>query len=287
MEFENVERRSGLTPETFAKEYLIPRKPVILTDFASNWKALDKWSFDFFRNRFRGYPVGLDNASYHAAGKGYMGHAQTMPFDQFIDAIEHQEIDLRLHLFQPLKVAPELMDDIQKPTIMKGFIDTFPFMFFGGKGSKLPLHYDIDRAHVFLTHFQTTKEVYLFPYEERALIYQHPFTVQAKAPVLPPNYQEFPASAFAKGLKATLHHGETLFMPRLFWHFVYYSDSGFSLALRANDSVLERIRGGVNLARHAIMDKGLNAVMGQRWQTYKQQQAWSNAEVEMRRRQGS
>eukprot|EP00903_Cladosiphon_okamuranus_P006136 g6039.t1 len=41
-----VDRRAGLTPEEFRRLYEEPNKPVVLTDAAASWPALDKWTRD-------------------------------------------------------------------------------------------------------------------------------------------------------------------------------------------------------------------------------------------------
>ena len=47
-----VERRSGVSPEEFFREYVTKNRPVILTDVLSGWRALDKWTPEFFRERY-------------------------------------------------------------------------------------------------------------------------------------------------------------------------------------------------------------------------------------------
>jgi len=47
-----VERRTGLTPETFAAEYLGSMKPVVFTDLTANWPAREKWTVEHFKSKY-------------------------------------------------------------------------------------------------------------------------------------------------------------------------------------------------------------------------------------------
>jgi len=41
---DNIDRRSNLSLEEFMVEYLIPNKPVVITDVVTKWPAFQKWS---------------------------------------------------------------------------------------------------------------------------------------------------------------------------------------------------------------------------------------------------
>jgi hypothetical protein len=46
-----VERRVGLTPEQFRREYFVPGKPVVLEGAGREWPAVKKWTFEFLMER--------------------------------------------------------------------------------------------------------------------------------------------------------------------------------------------------------------------------------------------
>lgn len=48
----NIERRSGLSFKMFMDEYIIPNRPVILTDASKDWKAYQFFTPDFFKKNF-------------------------------------------------------------------------------------------------------------------------------------------------------------------------------------------------------------------------------------------
>src|SRR5689334_18772156 len=49
-----IERRTNLSYEEFANEYLFPLKPVIVSDALRGWQALRRWTPEFFKREFGG-----------------------------------------------------------------------------------------------------------------------------------------------------------------------------------------------------------------------------------------
>ncbi len=272
-----LDKRKGLSAAAFYEAYQKPKKPVVLTDFAARWPAVEKWTFDFFRKNYGHYTVPICDSAFHRAGDGYMKHSHVMRFGDYLTLIENQPTEKRLHNFQVMRESPELASDFIRPR-MKGLrFFKFALLFFGGAGSRLNLHYDIDCSHVFLTHFITRKEVYLFPPEQAGLLYQHPYTVQSHVDVLNPDLEAFPAFQFTTPHHAVLNHGEALFIPSRWWHYVYYTEGGYSLALRARDSLVNGLRGAYNLARHFVVDKGMNGLRADKWKRWKEREAQHRA----------
>ncbi len=276
MQLKPIEKRSNLSREEFIENYLKPKRPVVFTDLAKDWPALNKWTFQWLRENHGDLEVPLYDNNVHSS-KSYYQAARTMRFGDYLSLIEKGPSDLRIFLFDIFKKAPELKQDIIFPTIMDGFLKSYKFMFFGGQDSVVRLHYDMDCSHVFLTQFQTRKQVILFAPEDSEKIYHHPYTVQSHIDPLNPDYDKFPALKNVTGYEATIGHGETIFMPSLWWHYIKYVDGGYSVALRANDSIFTQVRGGYNLVRHTFIDKGMNLLMGENWKKWKEDKASENA----------
>ncbi|HHS95755.1 MAG TPA: cupin-like domain-containing protein [Phaeodactylibacter sp.] len=268
MKLNPIERVSSLTRKEFEEEYLKKNKPVVFTKLAAEWQATNKWSFQWFRQNYGHIQVPVYDNSFRKAGSKYLCEKTFMPFGDFLNIIEHQETDLRMFLFNIFKEIPELVNDFSTPTITNGFLERFPMMFFGGKGAKVDLHYDLDCATVFITQFQGRKKIILFAPNQSKYLYQHPFTVQSEVPLDQVDYNKYPALKLAHGFETTIDHGETLFMPHLFWHFIYYTDGGFSLSLRRHN-MYTRARGAFNIARHFAIDKGMNLLLGEKWRAFK------------------
>ncbi len=277
MELLPVDRRTGLGREEFYNEYLKPGKPVVFTDLVKDWPATKKWSFEWLREKHGELEVPLFDNNVHKTDS-YFKAARKMALADYLTLIENGPTDLRIFLFDIFKKVPSLVNDIRFPTIMDGFVKSYKFMFFGGEGAEVNLHYDMDCSHVFLTQFQTRKKIVLFSPDESVHLYQHPFTVMSHVHPLKPDFEKYPAARKAKGFETIINHGETLFIPQLWWHYINYVDGGFSLALRANNSILTSLRGAYNLARHTIIDKGMTSILGETWKEYKERKAYETAQ---------
>lgn len=272
-----IERRTGLTREVFIENYLKPHKPVVFTDLSKDWAATTKWTFDYLKNTHGDLDVPVIGPDYHKPGPNYMKSNITMKFGDYLDLIQKGPTAYRIFLWNIMDHAKELVHDVSNPTICDGWVDNYPFMFFGGAGAVTNLHYDIDCSHVFHTHFHTRKHIILFDQQQNRSLYQHPYTVQSHINPLKPDYEKYPALAHAVGHETILTHGETLFIPSLWWHYIVYMDGGFSLSLRSRDSVFTQAKGLWNITRHFVVDKGMNAVWGDGWKRWKERKAIERA----------
>jgi len=264
-----VDKRANLNRESFANEYLSPQKPVVFTDLTKNWTGLSKWTTDFFKNQYGHLQVPVTTPNYSKPGKGYMEPDMTMSFKDYLDLMEKGPIPYRIFLWNLFKHAPELINDFSIPNIMDGFINDFPFMFFGGEGSVTAMHYDIDLSHVFLNQLHGRKRVVLFSHDQSVNLYHLPYTVASYVDINNPDYEKYPALSKVTGYETILYPGESIFIPSGYWHYIEYLDGGFSIALRANESMVRRAKGAINIARHYIVDKGMNKLLGTKWNEMK------------------
>ena len=272
-----IERRTGLTREEFIETYLKPKRPVIFTDLVKDWPATQKWTFEFLKAEYGNLEVPIVGPDFHKPGPNYMKSNMTMKFGEYLDLIQNGPTEYRIFLWNIFDHARELIRDVNNPSICDGWIDKYPFMFFGGAGAVTNLHYDIDCSNVFHTHFHTRKHIVLFDQRQSPFLYQHPYTVQSHVNPLKPDYERFPALKQVQGYETILYHGETLFIPALWWHYIVYMDGGFSISLRTRDNVFTQAKGIWNITRHFVVDKGMNAVMGSRWKTWKETRAKNRA----------
>ena len=222
----------------FEKNYLRPRKPLIIKNMSRDWPAYEKWNLDYMKTVVGDKTVPLYDSSKADPSKPINAAAAEMKFEEYIELIRNTPTDLRIFLFDPIKHAPKLLDDYKAPkALMGGFLDSYPNMFFGGKGSVTFLHYDIDLAHIFHTHFNGRKHVILFENKWKERLYQIPYATYALEDydVERPDFDKFPALKGVKGVEAFLEHGDTLFMPTGYWHWMKYLDGSFSISLRAWD----------------------------------------------------
>src|ERR1700761_6961837 len=271
-----------INKEDFVNNYLKPRKPLIIREQTADWPALQKWTFDYLKETVGDVVVPLYDSSKADPSKPINASAAEMKFGDYINLIQKEPTDLRIFLFDPIKSAPGLLNDYRSPSdLMGGFLDKYPNMFFGGKGSVTFLHYDIDLAHIFHTHFNGRKKVILFDYKWRERLYCIPFATYALEDydIENPDFTKFPALDGIEGQETILEHGDTLFMPTGYWHWMKYLDGSFSISLRAWDSSLLRKTASVyNLVVKGGLDSLLKMTFKARYANYRERLAIKRAE---------
>jgi ribosomal protein L16 Arg81 hydroxylase len=97
-----------------------------------------------------------------------------------------------------------------------------------------------------------------------------------------PDYKKWPALKEASGYKTQLNHGEVLYMPEGYWHYMKYITPGFSMSLRAvarNPRNLGRALYNVFVMRN--YDNWMRKLKGQKWIDWKNEQAISRTRKEL------
>jgi hypothetical protein len=272
---------NDISKSDFEKHYLKTRKPLIIKNMSKTWPAHEKWTLDYMKTVVGDKMVPLYDSSKADPSKPINASAAEMKFEDYIELIKNTPTDLRIFLFDPIKQAPKLLEDYRAPKdLMGGFLDSYPNMFFGGKGSVTFLHYDIDMAHIFHTHFNGRKHVILFENKWKERLYQIPYATYALEDydVENPDFERFPALKGVKGIEAFLEHGDTLFMPTGYWHWMKYLDGSFSISLRAWDkSWAVKAKSLYNLTIQRKFDDFMKANFKDKYMAWKEQLAIKRA----------
>ena len=276
-----------ITKEEFFEKYLKPRKPVVIKNMARKWPAYQKWTMDYMKQAVGDVEVPLYDSSKADPAAPINASAAKMKFADYIDLIEKEPTDLRIFLFDPIKQAPKLLDDYIFPKdLMGGFLEKYPNMFFGGKGSVTYLHYDIDMAHIFHTHFNGRKHILLFDYKWKDRLYQIPYATYALEDydIENPDFTKFPALDGVEGIECYLEHGDTLFMPTGWWHWMKYLDGSFSISLRAWDkSWAVKAHSLWNLTVQRNFDNFMKRNFKAKYMTWKEKKAVERANYALKR----
>lgn len=271
-----------IDPADFAENYLKPRRPLVIKGLTNSWPAREKWTADYLKDVVGNKVVPLYDNSKADPSKPINSAAAQMPFDEYIDLIKSKPTELRIFFFNIFKQAPQLLNDIVLPKdLMGGFIESMPAMFFGGSNSVTFLHYDIDLPHIFHTHFGGRKHVILFENKWKRRLYCLPNATYALEDydVQNPDIKKFPALEGVEGTEVFLEHGDTLFMPTGYWHWMKYIDGSYSLSLRAWDASLTRKAASLyNLAIKGGVDSLLKMVFKGDYAKYREKLAikWAN-----------
>lgn len=277
-----IDTVDSINKEDFVNNYLKPRKPLIIRKATESWPALKKWTFDYLKETVGDITVPLYDSSKADPAAPINASAAEMKFGDYIDLIQTQPTDLRIFLFDPIKYAPGLLEDYRSPgDLMGGFLDKYPNMFFGGKGSVTFLHYDIDLAHIFHTHFNGRKHVILFDNKWSERLYRIPYATYALEDynIEKPDFNKFPALNGVEGQEAILEHGDTLFMPTGYWHWMKYLDGSFSISLRAWDKSWGiKAKSLYNLTIQRKFDDIMKKNYKKRYMDWKEQLAYERAD---------
>ncbi|MBV8327130.1 cupin-like domain-containing protein [Chryseobacterium sp.] len=276
-----------ISKEEFYEKYLKPRRPVVIKNMAKKWPAYQKWTMDYMKEVVGDVEVPLYDSSKADPSAPINSSAAKMKFADYIDLIEKEPTDLRIFLFDPIKYAPKLLEDYISPKeLMGGFLDKYPNMFFGGKGSVTFLHFDIDMAHIFHTHFNGRKHILLFDYKWRERLYQIPYATYALEDydIENPDFTKFPALDGVEGIECFLEHGDTLFMPTGWWHWMKYLDGSFSISLRAWDkSWAVKAHSLWNLTVQRKFDDIMKSNFKKQYMDWKEKMAIKRAEIALKR----
>jgi len=280
-----VDTVENISSSEFKNHYLQPRRPLIIKGLTGSWPAKEKWTPDYLKQVVGKKIVPLYDNSKADPSKPINSAAAEMPFDDYIDLIMSEPTELRIFFFNIFKHAPQLLDDIAFPKeLMGGFLESMPSMFFGGSNSVTFLHYDIDLPHIFHTHFGGKKHVILFENKWKRRLYCIPNATYALEDydVLNPDIQKFPSLEGVEGQEVFLEHGDTLFMPTGYWHWMKYIEGGYSLSLRAWDASVSRKAASIyNLAIKGGVDSVLKMSFKAKYAKYREGLAvkWANREL--------
>src|SRR5690606_41497387 len=115
------------------------------------------------------------------------------------------------------------------------FVTGLPMFFFCGEDSYIFIHYDIDLAYICHFHYLGKKEFILSDQSQAKDLYKVPHSLISREDIdfSNPDFTKFPALQTAQGYITHLNHGEVLYMPEGYWHYMKYITPGFSMSLRA------------------------------------------------------
>jgi hypothetical protein len=193
--------------------------------------------------------------------------------DDYLELLKTEPTDLRIFFYNILDRMPELLKDFKYPDIGLKFFKRLPVLFFGGGDSRVFVHYDIDLPDSMHFHFHGTKSVTLFPQSQSKYLYKVPFSIHNidKIDLDNPDFDTYPALQYAEGIQVNMKHGDALYMPSGYWHYIKYLDGGFSMTLRAfprHPKKLALMLYNVFIMRH--FDNIMRHLKGQKWLNYKE-----------------
>jgi hypothetical protein len=197
-----------------------PYYPAIYRGAASDWACTQKWSFDFFKEKFGDKEMVLTN------NVGLVGNEQqkfeTMTLNDYIDQMRSGSKKY-IKFSQMIHENSGLQEDfngewLQHFHMTSEFKKLF-FMFMGGKGTATPIHTALPPT-VFVQVYGSKKWNF-WPTNDRLFLgvrpdrrsyyYTHadPYNI---------NDPKFPLLKHANRQEVTIHAGDVLWFPALVWH---------------------------------------------------------------------
>lgn len=276
LDLQEIPRVKGISKEDFLKEYFIPQKPVILEDLSQDWPARQKWDFDYFKQVAGDVVVPVYDGKPAKGKQKSHAPAKKLKFSEYIDIVKAGPTDLRMFFFNLLQNCPKLIEDFKYPELGVKFFKKLPVLFVGGEGSKVVMHYDMDLANNFHFNFAGEKKVILYSPEQTKYLYKVPYSIVSMEIIDmdAPDFSRYPALAKAQGVETVLKHGDALFIPSKWWHFIKYQTPCLSLTLRSlpkSPKKILEVLNSVILVRN--FDNVMRKLKGQDWIDYKNKQA--------------
>ncbi|MBU2940927.1 cupin-like domain-containing protein [Lacinutrix sp. C3R15] len=276
LNLQDIPRVKNITRENFIKHYFKPQKPVVIERCIEDWPAYTKWNLDYIKQVAGDKTVPLYDDRPVDYKDGFNQAHATMKMSDYVDLLKTKPTKYRIFLYNILKEVPQLQKDFTFPDFGLKLMKGLPMLFFGGKDSHTFMHYDIDLANIFHFHFQGTKQCILFNQEQNKYLYKIPHSLIVREDInfSNPDFKKWPALQHAKGYTTELKHGEVLYMPEGYWHYMKYLTPGFSMSLRAiarNPKNLSKAIYNIIIMRH--FDNLMRKLKGQKWIDYKNKQA--------------
>jgi len=271
-----IERVETISKEDFHNHYVKKQKPVIVQRLTQDWPAYEKWKLDYMKEVAGDRIVPLyDDRPVSHKDKFNEAHAQ-MKMSDYIDLLRSGPTNYRIFLYNLIKEVPALKSDFKWPDIGLKLVKQLPMLFFGGENSKVFMHYDIDYSNILHFHFDGVKQCILFAPDQTPYLYKIPHALITREDIDfdNPDFDKWPALRKAHGLIGTLRHGEMLYMPEGYWHYMKYVTPGFSMSLRAFPRKWSNlVKAAYNVGIMRYFDTWMRKRRGQAWIDYKNRRA--------------
>ena len=274
-----IDRVKTITKEDFIKNYFNPQKPLVIEELTKEWPAYKKWNLNYIKEIAGDKIVPLYDDRPVDYKDGFNEPHATMKMSEYVNLLKKEPTKFRIFLWNILKEIPILQKDFSYPKLGLRLMKNLPMLFFGGTNSYTFMHYDIDLANIFHFHFEGKKEAILFDQKQHKYLYKIPYSLITREDInfSNPNLKKWPALKKAKGYIAHLEHGNMLYIPEGYWHYMRYITPGFSMSLRAiarNPRNLIKAIYNVFIMRN--IDNLMRRLKGQKWIDWKNKQAVKN-----------
>lgn len=246
-------RRRGIarlerpSPEVLYRDYISRNAPVVLTGVADGWKAVSRWTPDYFKASFPDARV--THATWDDEGHGdepavYLRNRKTagIRLGDYVDLMRGRP-DPRDYLlsFPIFRHLPQLRDDVEPldrfmmfpayyPEALRNRLKESPRFFLGPAGTVSLLHFD-GYNNFFVQVYGRKKFLLISPSQSHLVYYpwRYPDIHYSPVNVERPDLVRFPLFGQATIFEAVVGPGEILFIPVRWWHHARALEESISL----------------------------------------------------------
>lgn len=219
---DDLEVRSGLSVEQFHAQYLHPELPVVLDDLIDDWPAATGWSRESLTQRYGDYPI---VAHHHPEGL-FTAHKR-MRVQTTLGEILCSDDPRTFAASDFLPDCPYLVADIDIPRVIRPeWIEDEARVWIQPRGNKTGLHWDSFNS--LLSVVAGRKRVKLFSPDQIERLYPCHVTGSkdftrgswSRVDIFDPDFDAFPRTREAEYHEVVVEAGQTLLIPRHWWHAV-------------------------------------------------------------------
>lgn len=272
----SIERVKTISEKDFYNNYFKKQKPVVIEELTKDWPAYNKWKLEYIKEVAGDKTVPLYDDRPVSYKDGFNEAHAKMKMSEYVDLLLKEPTNYRIFLYNLMKEVPSLNQDFKWPKIGLRLVKQLPMLFFGGENSRVFMHFDIDYSNILHFHFHGKKRCVLFAPDQSKYLYKIPNALISREDINfdEPDFDKWPALKHAQGYVTELNHGEMLYMPEGFWHYMHYLTPGFSMSLRAFPSKLTNLsKAAYNVFVMRYYDNFMRRLKGQAWIDWKNEEA--------------
>ena len=231
-----VEKRAGVSRDELLDRYVCGSRPLVLTDVAADWPAMQRWSPADLKARFGHLDIEIQ-AERNADPRyeeNKLQHRHTARLADFVDRVlaggptNDYYMTANNEALRRPEFAPLLADIGTLPSICdRAELPRLSSFWFGPAGTNTPLHHDT----IMLFHTQVVGRKrwrFISPLESPKLYNFN--NVFSPIDIDRPDLARYPLFSQVKVLEVVAEPGDTVFLPLGWWHQVTSLDVSLSFS---------------------------------------------------------
>lgn len=231
-----VERKPTLTKRCFIKNFYCNNRPVVLSDVARAWPALQRWTPEYFKTLYGDNIVEIQkdrdtNELYEILCDR---HRSQMRFADYVDLVEDTQPANNYYMTARNNdtnrlLLPLLASDLDNMPNFIAFDPSSPDfrLWYGAAGTITPLHFDF--LNVAFFQIRGRKRIRLISPTMAKYLYNN-YNCYSEIDLEDVDYARFPLYRGVEPYEIILQPGEMLFIPVGWWHHVKALDVSVSVS---------------------------------------------------------